>query len=115
MAVKNGRQRSPEIGTGRKGSESQGQPGSMGAFSATSAKDGAYEIRTGGEDSNEPNTVVTGEQRTIEIGGKLVRQLIDENEKQLAYHEQQAKHHEQQADLLRERLQELKQIDLDTE
>jgi hypothetical protein len=110
MTAQYGQQRSPQIGTGSERCKPEGQSGSMGAVSTASAKHGSYEVGASGENSNESNTVVTGEGASTGISGKLVRQLVNENEKQLAYHEQQAKYHQQQSELTRQRIEELKQI-----
>jgi hypothetical protein len=110
MAIKNGKNRTTKVGQGHKGGKPESQPRSMGDVPAPSAKHGTYQIGVGGKDSNESNTVVTGEQSSVEIGGKLIRQLVNENERQLAYHKQQAEYHEQQAELLKQRIEDLRQI-----
>ncbi|MFK0730025.1 MAG: hypothetical protein ACFKPT_25065 [Gloeotrichia echinulata GP01] len=79
----------------------------MGDASRVSTEYGTNQITVDGEDSDErdPNPSRSSKNG---ISGKIVGQLIEETEKQLAYYEQQA-------ELLKERLQELKQINLDTE
>ncbi|GAX46270.1 hypothetical protein NIES4075_72910 [Tolypothrix sp. NIES-4075] len=111
MEVKNGRKRTSQVGERSEGSKFEGQPRSMGAFPATSSGNGSYQVRTSGEDSNESNTPIAGEHAANQVTGKFVSQLIDETEKQLAYYEEQA-------ELLRNRLEELRRIPenlLDTE
>lgn len=103
MTVKHGKQRSSEVRQGCEGSELKSEPRSVGAFSSIGGESRAYSLPTVREDRNAPDTVVTGEWAISGISGKLVSQLINETEKQLAYYEQQA-------ETLRERLKELKQI-----
>ena len=103
MEIKNGGQRSSEVWQGSKGSQSESEPRSVGAFSTTSTGDGSYQVGAGRKDSDKSNTLVAAQHRANQVTGKFVSQLIDETEKQLAYHEQQT-------ELLRNRLQELKQI-----
>jgi len=102
MKTKDGKQRTPE-GQRYKRGQPKSEPRSVGAFPSTSAEHGTYAVGAGRENSDESNTVVTGQQSIGELSGKLVSQLIDETEKQLAYYEQQA-------EVLRDRLKELKQI-----
>ncbi|MBN3924020.1 hypothetical protein [Nostoc sp. NMS4] len=75
----------------------------MGAFPGTSSEYGSYKVGASREDSDKSNTVVTGGCTTSQIPGKLVSQLIDETEKQLAYYEEQV-------EVLKDRLKELKEI-----
>ncbi len=103
MEVKNGRKRTPQVGERSERSELKSQPGSMGAIPTTSSGNGSYQVRTGGENSNESNTLIAGKHPANEVTGKFVSQLIDETEKQLAYYEEQA-------GLLRKRLEELRRI-----
>ncbi|MCC5641328.1 hypothetical protein LC593_37150 [Nostoc sp. CHAB 5844] len=102
MEVKNAKQRKAERQRNER-SKPESESRSMGTFSGVSANDGSNQIRIGGKNSDESNTSVAGEQSSSEISGKIIRQLVDETEKQLAYHEQQA-------ELLREMLKELKQV-----
>lgn len=103
MTVKHGNQRPSKVRQGCKRSELKGEPRSLGAFSSIGRELRAYSLSTVREDSDAPNTVVTGEWAISGISGKLVSQLISETEKQLAYYEQQS-------ETLRERLKELRQI-----
>ncbi|MEH1801395.1 MAG: hypothetical protein V7K64_27000 [Nostoc sp.] len=103
MTIKNGKQRSSEVRQGCEGSQFEGEPRSLGAFSCISGESWTYSLPAVREDCNESNTVIPGEWTVSGISGKLVSQLVNETEKQLAYYEQQA-------EILRERLKELKQI-----
>ncbi|MEH2379173.1 MAG: hypothetical protein V7K27_09855 [Nostoc sp.] len=103
MESKNGKNRTTEIRQGSYRSQPEGTPRSMGTLSGTSAGYGTYQIPTFREDCDESDTLVAGQQSASEIAGKLVSQLVEETEKQLAYYEQQS-------ELLRIRLKELKQI-----
>ncbi|MBG1240991.1 hypothetical protein [Nostoc sp. NZL] len=103
MESKNGKNGSSKFRQGSEGSQLEGESRSVGAFSAASSEHGSYQIATLGADSYKSDTFVTGQQSIGEFSGKLVSQLIDETEKQLAYYEQQA-------EVLRDRLKELKQI-----
>ncbi|MEH2414469.1 hypothetical protein [Nostoc sp.] len=103
MESKNGKNRTTEIRQGSHRSKPEGTPRSMGTLSGTSAGYGTYQIPTFGENSDESDTLVAGQQSVSEVAGKLVSQLVEETEKQLAYYEQQS-------ELLRNRLKELKQI-----
>lgn len=81
---------------------------SLGGVSESSSKPGTYQIRTGREDSHKPNNSVGESFPSQSVSGKVISHLIEEARKQIAYHEQQA-------DLLKERVKELEQINLDTE
>lgn len=76
--------------------------------SRVSTEYGTNQITANGEDSDERDPNPSRSSSKNGISGKIVSQLIEETEKQLAYHEQQA-------ELFKERLQELNQINLDTE
>jgi len=103
MEVKNAKQRSSKVGKASKRSKSESEPRSLGTVSRPSAEFGANQVGVSREDSNESDSFVGREQPVGTISGKVIKQLVDETEKQLAYHEQQA-------EVLRERLKELKQI-----
>jgi hypothetical protein len=81
----------------------EGRPRSVGAFPNTSQKHGTYQITAGREDSDQPDTVATGEQSAIGITGKIHSQLTNEIKKQLAYHQQQV-------EILKDTLTQLEQI-----
>jgi hypothetical protein len=103
MEIKNGENRSSKVWQRSERSELESESRSVGTFPAVSAEYGSYQVRTGREDSNKSDTFISGEQSIGEISGKIISQLINETEKQLAYHEEQA-------EVLRERIQELKQF-----
>ncbi|MEH2390034.1 MAG: hypothetical protein V7K14_30575 [Nostoc sp.] len=103
MESKNGKNRTTEIRQGSYRSQPEGTPRSMGTLSGPSTGYGTYQIPAFGEDRDKSDTLVAGQQSVSEIAGKLVSQLVEETEKQLAYYEQQS-------ELLRNRLKELKQI-----
>ncbi|MEH2236016.1 hypothetical protein [Nostoc sp.] len=102
MKSTNGKQRTSEGQRYERG-QPESEPRGMGAFPGTSSEYGSYEVGTSGEDSHKSNPVIAGGCTTNQISGKLVSQLIDETEKQLAYYEEQV-------EVLRDRLKELKQI-----
>lgn len=77
--------------------------GVLGKLPDSSSKYGIDPISTGGTTSYEPNTVGIGNESITGIPGKIARQLIEETEKQLAYHKEQV-------EVLERRLQELNQI-----
>ncbi|WP_100901169.1 hypothetical protein [Nostoc flagelliforme] len=103
MTIKNGKQRPSEVRQRCEGSEFEGEPRSLGTFSGFSGESGTYSFSVARENCDQPNTAISRKWSISEISGKLIGQLIDETEKQLAYYEQQA-------EILRERLEELKQI-----
>ncbi|MEH2287153.1 hypothetical protein [Nostoc sp.] len=103
MTIKHGKQRTSEVRQRCEGSELEGESRSLGTFSRFGGESGTYPLSVTREDCNKPDTVVSGEWTVSGIPGKLISQLIDETEKQLAYYEQQS-------EALRERLKELKQI-----
>jgi hypothetical protein len=101
MEIKNGKQRSSEIRQGSQRGKFESESRSMGTFQSVSTEHGSYPVATAREDRDKANT---SRRKPINgISGKIVSQLIEETEKQLAYHEQQA-------EVLRERLKELKQV-----
>jgi hypothetical protein len=108
--ITNGKQRTPQ----QKGSDQisliESEPRGMGIIPAFGGKLGDYEIGAGRKDSNEPNTVSAGEWTDGGISGKLISQLIDENEKQLAYHQEQCYYHQKQAKKVQDTLERLRQI-----
>nr|WP_242037847.1 hypothetical protein [Tolypothrix sp. FACHB-123] len=105
MTVQHGQQRSSEIRARSEGCKPESQSRSMGAFRPASEEHGTYQVGTSGENSGESNPISTGQQSGEAVAGKVLSQLIDETEKQLAYHEQQA-------EILRERRNELKAIEI---
>lgn len=83
--------------------DSESFSGVLGTTQATSAGNGTYQVGASREDSQGTNTFILGGGSSEGIAGKLIGQLINETEKQLAYYDQQSQ-------LLKSRLQELKEI-----
>ncbi|AFZ59391.1 hypothetical protein H6G54_00750 [Anabaena cylindrica FACHB-243] len=81
----------------------KGVPGILGTPETTCTGIGTHQVGTGRENSHRTDTSILGGESIEGISGKLVGQLIDETEKQLAYYDQQSQ-------LLRVRLQELREI-----
>ncbi|WP_445629065.1 hypothetical protein [Nostoc sp. DSM 114167] len=105
MEIKNGRKRSSEVRQRDQRSQFKSQPRSLGTLSETSAEHGAYSLGTSGEDSNKRDSHTSRSFTNSSIPGKIISQLVDETEKQLAYHEEQA-------EILRNRLKELKEVSI---
>lgn len=103
MEKTNGKERPPQLSKEPQDRQLKVRVGSLGFVSSDGSRDGTYEITASRENSNESNTFVEGQRSLNGIPGKIVSQLIYENEKQLAYHEQQAQ-------LIKDRIEELKQI-----
>lgn len=103
MTVKNAKNRSPQIGEGSHVGDFKSQSRSLGTSPGAGSEHGTYQVRVSGENSDQPNTSFSGQNSNAAIPGKIISQLIDENEKQLAYHEQQV-------ELIKQRIRELKQI-----
>ncbi len=94
--------------TRNQGSKLESKSRCLGTLPGVSTEYGTYKVRTGREDSHEPNTSILGSESIEGIAGKLISQLICEAKKQLAYHEQQTA-------LLRDRIQELEKISENTD
>lgn len=103
MELKDGENRKTKVNKGSKNSKSKSNLRSLGDVPVSSSEHGNYPIGIGGTYSNQSDTTASGKQRLDEISGKLISQLIEETEKQLAYHQQQV-------ESLQTRLQELKEI-----
>lgn len=103
MEVKNGENRSSEGRQSSDISDFEARPRRMGDASGIGVGHGTNQITVGGNDSNQGNTFVPRGQTDEGIAGKIIRQLIDETEKQLAYHKNQV-------EALESRLVELNQI-----
>ncbi|MEH2310741.1 MAG: hypothetical protein V7K35_04770 [Nostoc sp.] len=103
MENQNGKNRSSQLSEKSQNSQFEIRDGSLGTLPRTSPKHGFNQITIGGKDSDEPNSLVIGQWSDNGISGKIIGQLIDENEKQLAYHEQQA-------ELIKDRIKQLKEI-----
>jgi hypothetical protein len=102
MVVNNGKNRTPKIGQGDDIRNAESRPERMGIFPIVSQRHGTYEVSVSGNDSNEADTVISRGERYKGISGKLIGQLIEETQKQLAYHRTQT-------EVLEERLCELKE------
>ncbi len=103
MEIKNGQNWSSQLSEQPQDSEPKIRVRSLGSFSGSSAEHGFNQITASRKDSYASNTLVAGQQRDDAFPGEVIGQLIDENEKQLAYHEHQAQ-------VIKLRIQELKQI-----
>ncbi|MBN3911088.1 MAG: hypothetical protein HWQ35_32470 [Nostoc sp. NMS1] len=108
--ITNGKQRTPQQKGSNQTSHVKSEPRGMGIIPAFGGKPGDYEIGTSRKDSNEPDAVSPGEWTDGGISGKLIGQLIDENEKQLAYHQEQCYYHQTQAQKVQDTLERLRQI-----
>lgn len=75
----------------------------MGSTTSDGFKPGNDQVRASRENSQQTDTFSSGECTDERISGKIVRQLIKETERQLAYYKTQA-------DELETRLQELQQL-----
>jgi hypothetical protein len=80
--------------------------GIMGSTSTISRESRNDEIRVSGESGQQADTASTGKRSSNGVTGEIVRQLIQETERQLAYHKTQTSE-------LEIRLQELHQLDKD--
>ncbi|MHC5724011.1 MAG: hypothetical protein ACYTXY_07590 [Nostoc sp.] len=103
MEKRNGKKWPPQLSEKPQDRQLEVRGGSLGTLPDNGSRDGTYQITAGRENSNQSNTVVERQQSLAGIPGKIVNQLIHENEKQLAYHEEQAQ-------LIKDRIRELKQI-----
>ncbi|MHC5768939.1 MAG: hypothetical protein ACYTXI_25615 [Nostoc sp.] len=108
--INNGKQRSPQQEGSNQISHLESEPRGMGIIPAFGGEFGDYKIGTGRKNSDEPDTSFGGEWTDRGIPGKILGQLIDENEKQLAYHQEQCYYHQQQIKNIQDRLENLKQI-----
>jgi hypothetical protein len=108
MDINDGKSRSSEVRESDDIGNLEGRSRRVGTFQGSSAKDGTDQIATSGEDSYKSNISATGEQSDTSIAGKIIRQLVDETEKQLAYHKSQV-------ETLESRLEELKAVPSDIE
>lgn len=108
MVTKNAKNRPSESEKKSQNSESKAGSGSVGNVSRPSAEIGTHPIGVSREDSNKSNNFVRGEQSVGSISGEVVKQLVDETEKQLEYHKQQV-------EILQNRLNELNGIEIHPE
>jgi hypothetical protein len=103
MRLNDGKNRPPEIRQSSNISNVETESRVLGVTSTISIEPGNDKIRFGGEDSERRDTFSTREQSSNEISGKIASQLINETEKQIAYHKNQASE-------LEARLEELHQL-----
>ncbi|WP_017652556.1 hypothetical protein [Fortiea contorta] len=109
MVMKNAKNRPPKFRENSHIGNVESDSRILGDAATASPEHGSYQIAVDGKNSDEGDSDTSGSSSNNSIPGKIVSQLIGETEKQLAYHEQQA-------ELLRSRLQELKEIPInDTE
>lgn len=110
MGALNAKQRSPEIWQRSEGSKLEGQSCGMGGASSDSSRIGFDSLKPGRQDWVQGNIPVSTGLQNKGISGKIISQLVDETQKQLAYYEAQT-------EIQRQRLQELKQLaeDITTE
>jgi hypothetical protein len=86
--------------------DSESNAGIMGSTSTISREFGDDKIGVSGESGQQRDTASAGKRSSNGVTGEIVRQLIQETERQLAYHKNQASE-------LEIRLQELHQLDKD--
>lgn len=103
MESENGKNRSSQVWERHKRGQPESESRSVGSLSGVGGKHESYQVRVGRENSYKTDTLVPREQSGEGITGKIIGQLVGETEKQLAYHEQQV-------ELLKRRLEELKQF-----
>ena len=103
MGFSNEEQRTSKIWERGERSKSESQSASMEEFPGNRGKIGAYKIPVSRENRQQSNTVVRREYSSTGIPGEVIDQLVEETEKQLAYHNDQVK-------ALELRLQELNQL-----
>lgn len=110
VASSNAKDRSPQPSQKSQDCESTSRDGSLGAIQFSSSEYGLDSFGTGREDSNKSDTYLTANISGSSISGKIISQLIDETEKNLAYHQKQLAYHAHEEKQLTYRLQELKQL-----
>lgn len=103
MRANDGKNRSSQVRESSNIGDAATNPRIMGVASTISLEHGNDEIRSGGEDSERRNTFSSRGQSNEGISGKIVGRLINETEKQLAYHKSQTSE-------LEARLEELRQL-----
>nr|WP_017652306.1 hypothetical protein [Fortiea contorta] len=108
MRTENAKNRSPKNREGGDIGDFEGKSGVVGVSSEASRKSWNDEIGISGENSRQEDTPSAREQSSSGINGKIVRQLIKETERQLAYYKDQTTE-------LETRLQELLQLNQDLE
>ncbi|MBG1267761.1 hypothetical protein [Nostoc sp. WHI] len=108
--INNGKQRPPQQEGSNQIGHIKSEPRSMGVIPTFGGELRDYEIATGRKHSDEPDVAFGGEWTDSRISGKIISQLVDENEKQLAYHEEQRYYHQKQVEKVRDRIESLKRI-----
>ncbi|MEH2320838.1 hypothetical protein [Nostoc sp.] len=103
MEKQNGKNGSSQLSEKSQDSQFKVRDRSLGTIPVLSSEHGLNQIPTSGEDSDQPNLPVIGQWSSNGIPGKIIGQLIDENERQLAYHEQQV-------ELIKGRIKQLREI-----
>nr|MDZ8015122.1 hypothetical protein [Nostoc sp. ZfuVER08] len=103
MEKNNAKNRTPKFSKKSQNCQFETRVGSLGSLSRISSKHGSNKIGASRKDRHKSDTVESRERKCGAIPGKVIDQLIDETEKQIAYYEQQT-------ELLRDRLKELKQL-----
>jgi hypothetical protein len=106
MGIKNGENRPSKKRESRNIGDIESKPGIMGSTSTISRESWNDKIRACGESGQQADTPSLGERSSNGVTGEIVRQLIQETERQLAYYKTQASE-------LEVRLQELHQLDKD--
>ncbi len=102
MELKNGENRSSKDRESSNISHPETKPRFLGTASGTSSQHGSYSISIGRENSDTANILIANGESIRGVAGKIIRQLIEETEKQLAYHKEQV-------ETLENRLRELNQ------
>jgi len=102
MSNQNAKNRTPQEKQNRRDNigNPEGIEGVMGATAAPSRRARTYEIGVGGENSESGYSVIGSGISVHGIPGKILSQLVEELQKQLAYHRQQAEAIEKQIDEL---------------
>ena len=102
MDDKNGKNGKTEDERGSQRSQLESEPKCLGVISVSGRELGTHQIGTRGENRHEPDTFVSGKLTDSVIAGKIAGQLVEEAEKQLAYHEEQVEVIREQLHVLRE-------------
>ncbi len=92
-----------EVGKRKNIRNTEDRTGSLGTVQLASGKSGVNPIRTGGENCIQGDTSVSPNSSSSAVVGKIASQLIEEAEKELAYHQTQA-------EVLKDRIQALRAI-----
>jgi len=103
MDIKDGENRATKDETGCERGKFEGKSRCLGVIPVFSRTDGSYQIGAGGENCDGTDPLIAGEFTDSGIPGKIASQLVEDAEKQLAYHQQQA-------EVITERIHLLRQI-----